>query len=158
MAGKPERRARFEIRAEGRKLSGPAIVYGDVSPSHRERFEGGAFQLDNRTRWLDVRHDRASVIAFTNGGGLELEATDRGLEVRAELPEIPAADMALAAVQRGELTGFSIEFLALEERQQDGLRVIARAELLGVGLVPSPSYAQSQAELRSAERLRRWRF
>ena len=28
-----------EVRAEGRRLSGVVLAYGDVSPSHRERFE-----------------------------------------------------------------------------------------------------------------------
>ena len=41
-----------ELRAEGRRLYGPAIRYGDISPTHKERFEPGAFSLDQRTRCL----------------------------------------------------------------------------------------------------------
>lgn len=75
---------------------------------------------------------------------------DRGdaLMVRAELPAIPAADRALADVQAGKLAGFSIEFRALEERHEGGLRVVTRADLDGVGLVGAPSYEQSTVELR----------
>ena len=138
-----------EVRAEGRRLIGPAIQYGEVSPSHRERFEPGAFKLDASTRWLDVSHDRERVIAHTDGGGLELTDGRKALEVRATLAAIPAADRALAAVHAGTLRGFSIEFNSISERRESGIRVIEAAELQGIGLVRSPSYAGSIAEVRA---------
>ena len=139
----------LELRAEpGRRMVGAAVRYGEVSPSHRERFEAGSFALsDGRTRWLDVEHDFSRVIAFT-GAGLELQDSPDALEVRATLPEIPAADLAISEVKAGRLTGFSVEFRAIEERQADGLRIIERADLVGVGLVSDPSYHGSRAELR----------
>ena len=144
-----ERRAGpLEVRAEGRTLTGPALRYGDVSPTHRERFEPGAFALDGRTRWLDVEHDAHRVIAFT-GAGLTLEDRADALHVRAELPAIPAADRALADVRAGKLRGFSVEFRALRERRDGGLRVVERADLSGVGLVRAPSYQGSTVELRA---------
>ena len=146
----PERRySGVEVRAEGRTLTGPAMRYGDVSPSHRERFEPGAFLLDGKTRWLDVRHDRNRVIAWTEGGGLELTDTREALMVRAVLPAIPLADVALADVRSGNLAGFSIEFNASEERRESGIRVISKSELSGIGLVGKPSYTQSKLELRA---------
>ena len=138
-----------EFRTEGRRLIGPAIQYGEVSPSHRERFEPGAFKLDASTRWLDVNHDRERVIAHTDGGGLELTNSREALEVRATLAAIPAADRALAAVHAGTLRGFSVEFNALRERREGGIRIIEAAELQGIGLVRSPSYAGSIAEVRA---------
>lgn len=137
-----------ELRAEGRTLVGPAMRYGDISPSHRERFEPGAFALDGKTRWLDVRHDRNRVIAWTEGGGLTLTDTREALMVRAVLPEIPLADVALADVRAGNLAGFSVEFNARDEARENGIRVVRKAELSGVGLVGSPSYQQSTLELR----------
>ena len=137
-----------EVRAEGRRLVGPAIRYGDVSPSHRERFEPGAFRLDDTTRWLDYRHDREKALAWTGGGGLTLTNSRTALEVRAELPAIPLADRALEEVRAGKLAGFSIEFHARAERRESGVRVVERAELIGVGLVGSPSYQQSKVEIR----------
>lgn len=140
----------LELRAEGRRLIGPAIRYGEVSPSHRERFEAGAFSLaDGRTRYLDVRHDSEKVIAHTDGGGLVLRDTSLALEVQATLARIPAADKALADVRAGRLRGFSIEFHASGERRESGIRVVERAELLGVGLVAHPSYEGSRAEIRA---------
>ena len=58
----------LELRAEGRRLEGTILKYGEVSPSHRERFLPGAFSLDpGTTRWLDYRHDRTRVLAHTEG-------------------------------------------------------------------------------------------
>ena len=139
-----------ELRAEGRTLTGPAIVYGETSPSHRERFEAGAFNLaDGLTRWLDIGHDRSRVLAHTDGGGLELRDGDEKLEVRATLPKIPVADGALEAVRAGKLQGFSVDFKALRERKVNGIRVIESARLNGVGLVRFPSYPGSRAEVRA---------
>ena len=140
----------LELRAEGRTLRGPAIQYGEVSPSHRERFEAGAFDLsDGRTRWLDVRHNPDRVIAHTEGGGLILKDTRDALLVHAHLPHIPAAERALADVHAGKLTGFSIEFHAEAERREGGNRVVSKAVLAGIGLVENPSYAGSKAEVRA---------
>ena len=142
--------AGLELRAEGRRLVGPAIRYGEVSPSHRERFDAGAFDLsDGRTRWLDVGHDPERVIAHTDSGGLSLRDTSEALEVSATLPRIPAADRALADVQAGKLRGFSIEFHAETERREGAVRVVSKAVLAGVGLVAHPSYTGSLAEVRA---------
>ena len=143
--------AGLELRAEGRRLIGPAIRYGEVSRSHWERFEAGAFNLgDGRTRWLDVGHDPERVIAHSEpGGGLELRDTAQALEVAATLPRIPAADRALADVRAGKLRGFSIEFHAEAERRESGIRIVSKATLAGIGLVANPSYQGSKAEVRA---------
>ena len=129
-------------------MVGPAIKYGDVSPSHRERFEPGAFDLDGKTRWLDYRHDPTRALAWTDGGGLTLDDTPEALMVRAELPAIPLADRALRELRDGELKGFSIEFNAESERRESGIRVVSRADLSGIGLVSAPSYQESTVEVR----------
>ena len=143
----------LEVRAEGRRLQGPALHYNEVSPGHREYFERGAFDLgDDRTRWLNLEHRGLQVLAFTGGGGLRLTDTHDALMVRADLPAIPAAERALQDVKAGRLTGFSIEFTALRERRDNQLRVVEKAALAGIGLVARPSYKGSQAELRFQQR------
>ncbi len=144
-----------EIRAEGRKLSGTVMRFGDVSPSHRERFEPGSIRLADAVH-LDLYHDIERVIAWHPGGGLKLSQTAQALTLRAKLPPIPAADRALAEIRAGHTTGLSVEFQAKRERRESGLRVIEAAELRGIGLVKSPSYQQSQVEARrrSGRRLR----
>ena len=146
----------LEVRAEGRTLSGPAIRYGDVSPSHREAFAPGSIALDDRTRWLDLDHigiragdgRTPNVIAWTGGGGLELRDTPEALTVRAELAAIPSADKALAGVASGKYRGFSVEFRPVQTRKEGGIRVIERADMIGLALVGEPSYTQSRVEIR----------
>ena len=144
-----ERRfAGIELRAEGRRLSGTVLRYGDVSPSHRERFEPGALRLAEAVH-LDLAHDPERAVAWHPGGGLELDNGRDALTMRAELPPLPAADRALAEVRAGRANGLSVEFRALAERRDSGLRVIERAELRGIGIVRAPSYGASRVEARA---------
>ena len=142
-----ERRHVGEVRAEGRRLSGTVMAYGDVSPSHRERFEPGSLRLAEAVH-LDLHHDALRAVAWHPGGGLELRQDDKALRMIAELPPIPAADAALDQVRSGRATGLSVEFRATKERREGSLRVIEAAVLSGIGIVRSPSYGQSQVEAR----------
>ena len=138
----------LELRAEGRRLSGTVLAYGDVSPSHRERFEPGAIRLAEAVH-LDLHHDPERAVAWHPGGGLALDNGRQALTMRATLPPIPAADRALAEIRAGRVNGLSVEFRALAERREAGLRVIERAELRGIGIVRSPSYGGSRVEARA---------
>ena len=137
----PERRY-SEFRVAGRTLTGRAMTYGDISPDFRERFMPGAFG-ELRALPVNLQHDPLMIVvqeaALTDG--------PRSLEVRADLPEGSAA---LSLVKRGALSGFSIEFHALEEHREAGIRVISKAELTGLALVDRGSYPQSTAEVRCA--------
>ena len=137
-----ERSAPLEVRASGRTLTGEAVRYGQRATDRPERFEAGAFTPLGAVN-LNLQHDPAIVLAST-GDRLQVTDTDRALEVRAELR--PGA--ALTLLERGSLRGLSVEFRALAERQQDGVRVIERARLEGIGLVDTPSYA-GRLELRA---------
>ena len=143
-----ERRTGGELRAEGRRLSGVVMAFGDVSPSHRERFEPGAFAFAEAVP-LNLHHDAERAVAWQPGGGLELRQDRRALSMTATLPPIPAADRALAMVRAGQATGLSVEFQPVKERQEDGLRVVETALLTGVGIVRSPSYGGSRVEARA---------
>ena len=154
--GAIERRAALgEIRVEGRKLTGTAMRYGEVSPSHKERFEPGALR-PAETVILDMGHDRERAIAWT-GAGLEFDDGKQSLDMRAELPPIPAADRALEEIRSGKTNGLSVEFRARKERRDGGIRVIEEAELIGVGIVGRPSYEGARVEARRAKRrLKAW--
>lgn len=139
----PERRF-AEFRVAGRTLTGRAIVYGDISPTFRERFEPGAFG-DLPSVPLNLQHDLSMVIL--EAGAYALTDGPHALEVRAELPERSAV---LSLVQRRALSGFSIEFHSRAERREGGIKVIERAELTAIALVDRPSYPRSGAEVRMA--------
>ena len=143
-----ERRiAGTELRAEGRRVSGTVMRYGDVSPSHRERFEAGSLRLAEAVH-LDLFHDPERAIAWMPGGGLTLANGRDALTMRAELPPIPAAERALDEIKAGRVGGLSVEFRAVKERQDSGIRVIEDAILSGIGIVRSPSYDGARVEAR----------
>ena len=137
----------LELRAEGRRLSGVVMSYGDVSPSHRERFEPGALRLAAAVH-LDLAHDVERAVAWHPGGGLTLANGRDALRMTAELPPIPAADRALAKVRAGRVDGLSVEFKAVRERRDGQIRIIEDAILSGIGIVRAPSYEASRVEAR----------
>ena len=141
----PEVRAGCEFRVAGRTLTGTVLRYGDISPGHREQFMAGSLAPVPAVP-LNLQHDRRMVVL--EPGEFILNDTPRALEVRAELPPDSAA---IKLVKRGALNGFSVEFNARSERREAGVRIIERAELVGIGLVDQPSYPASKAEVRRAE-------
>ncbi len=130
---------------EGRSLSGVLLRYGELSPSHRERFAPGALVPADHLS-LNLGHRGREVVAFHPGGGLIVEAGDEAVRLSATLPMTPAGDAAKAMIEAGG--GLSVEFRATSERREAGVRVIERAELVGAGIVAQPSYPSSRAELR----------
>ena len=60
--------------------------------------------------------------------------------------------MRLSEIAAGRIVGLSVEFKALAERREGGIRVIERATLGGIGLVRSPSYTGSRVERRNRRR------
>ena len=73
------------------------------------------------------------------------------LTLIAKPPDTQEVRDAKLLVQASVLQGLSIEFNAIEQRQENGLRVISRAELVGVGLVDKPAYPASTIEARRLE-------
>ena len=143
-----ERRpAATELRVEGRKLSGVVMNYGEVSPSHRERFEPGSLRMAESVH-LDLHHDIERAVAWHPGGGLTLDNGRDALTMRAELPPIPAADRALDEIRSGAVRGLSVEFRPVKERRDADIRVIEDAVLTGIGIVRAASYKQSSVEAR----------
>ena len=143
-----ERRTGGELRAEGRRLAGTVMRYGDVSPSHRERFEPGSLRMAEAVP-LNLFHDPERAVAWQPGGGLEVREEGGALAMTAELPPIPAADRALAEIRAQTATGLSVEFRAIRERREGRLRVVEEALLTGIGIVRSPSYGNSRVETRA---------
>ena len=137
-----EHRLSPEFRVQGRTLSGVALRYGDTADmgSFRERFVPGAFG-DVETVDVNLQHDGGLVVARD----ALLTDSPRELRVRAELPEGSAA---LSLVRRGALNGFSIEFHAVEEHREAGVRVISAAVLSGLALCDRGAYPSSRPEIR----------
>lgn len=127
----------------------------DISLSHGEMFAPGSIRFDSVVH-LDLFHDPEKAVAWMPGGGLELTDTETELRLEvAEVPPIPAGDRALDVVRSGQATGLSVEFVAVKETREAGIRVIQEAVLHGIGIVKHPSYKQARVEAR-ARRRRVW--
>ena len=117
----------------------------------RERFSMFAFDSWLRsgaeTR-LNVMHDRALTVADTRRGGLTLTDSPAALDMVAEFPAGDAYDSVLSLVGDGLTRGLSVEFVALEERRTNGVRVIQAATLPALGIVDDPAYPASGVEVR----------
>ena len=127
-----------ECRAVGRTLSGPVIRYGEISPSHKERFLPDSLDISpGATYQLDYRHDFYRPLTWT-GAGLFIENTAQALNIRAEIPETPARQSwRLKKLLSGRLSGFSLEFEAKRDNRSSGIRIVESADLKGIGLVGS---------------------
>ena len=136
-----EHRAGGEVRVSGRTLSGVAMPYGTVSPSFRERFLPAAFGPVEAVD-ITLQHDDGIVLAR----GATLTDSPTELSVSAILAEGAAA---LTLVARKALRGFSVEFRPTRERREAGVRVVERAELVGLSLVDKPAYPAAGAEVRA---------
>ena len=148
-----------EIRfTPGRMVEGTALRYGDVAEiggGLRERFEPGAFAPVGDVV-LNSSHDRTTPLARTGGGGLEIMDGADALRIKATLPDTTAADDTLELVKARVLRGLSIEFKAIKERFEDGVRVVERALLSGVAVVDTPAYADSTVEARARKGRKTW--
>ena len=150
-----ERIAEFrfvEIRHNGgRVITGTAVVYGELAtmPWGKEVVDAGAFNVEGRDLILNVMHERKVPISRT-GAGLVVSDSPARLEFRAEVARTRAGDDALELVRTRILPGASVEFMATEDRFEDDLRRIVRADLYGFGLADRPSYPSSLVEARTA--------
>ena len=109
---------------------------------------------DRRLILFNLDHDPEHALAWT-GDRLRLAVDREGVQLAADLsPELPLLNRALESVKSGKRTGLSIEFKAIQEHQESGLRVIEKAQLFGVGLVRDPSYESSRVEARAKGGLR----
>ena len=144
-----------ELRADGTRLEGVAVKYGDVAripfPPGRERFDRGAFgNLESADLLLNVQHTRGRHLARTRGGGLELSDSPQRLVYTADLPNTTEARDTLELVKSGILRGTSIEFEARQEAREGGIRAIRAAYLTGLAVVDVPAYPASTVDARGA--------
>ena len=129
----------FRVDESGRTLTGRVLAYGDVADmgAFRETFAPRAFVELPLTINVNLQHDPDVIVARD----AVLADHPRELRVRASLPEGSAA---VQLVKRRSVDSFSIEFHALKERREAGIRVIERAVLSGLALVDRGAYPQSK--------------
>ncbi len=143
---------------DARKIGGHAAVFNDeveIWPGFRERFLPGAFtrtigEDDIRALW---NHDSAFVMGRLKSGTLKLSEDDRGLVFENDPPDAQWARDVVASIERGDISGASIGFRAMDEEweRKDGveIRTITRAKLFDVSPVAFPAYPQTDVGVRA---------
>ena len=137
------------VKIEGRVLSGTVMRYGEIATGapRPEKFLPGAFKVPPDGVILNVQHDRNKPIARTPDT-LILTDTAEALELRATVPETVEGTDTLTLVRNRILTGLSVEFRAIQEHFEAGVRVITEAILSGVAVVDRSAYSGSVVEAR----------
>ena len=144
----------YELRetAEGMTFEGYAAIFD--SPSHplpfEEKIAPGAFLRSLKSR-NDIKllwnHDTGSVLGSTRAGTLRLVEDERGLKVRAELPNTSAGRDAAELLRRGDVDAMSFGFTVPkggEEWSADGRqRTLREVMLHEVSIVAFPAYAET---------------
>ena len=108
---------------------------------------------------LLVNHNRDLLLARTRSGTLGLSGDQRGVAMRAELPDTPTAREVWTLVGRGDLSQGSMAFLPVREswyppsKERDGLPlvVIEDLKLFDVSVVAFPAYETTTVATVGAE-------
>ena len=148
---KSEQRFAIELQAEdGRRISGVLLAYGVVAvlPWGEEKFEPHAFDVYSADVSLTIQHDRSRPVART-GAGLTLRNSSKALSMEAEILRTREGDAALVNIKGGVLRALSVEFRAVAERQETGVRIIERAKLLGLSIIDNSTYEPSVVPTRA---------
>lgn len=152
----------FEGRAEigdDKKIRGYAIVFGALSEDlggFRERMR--TTSVDRTLReGLDVRayfnHDTDKVLGRTRAGTLVLRKDAHGLGFEISPPSTTVAKDLIVSIRRGDITGASFRFRALDDEwhMEDGLPIREVSDMIigEVSVVSEPAYPDTEVAVRS---------
>ena len=125
------------------RLVGTLLTYETRASDRRELFRRGAIHWPETGLVVNDMHDRRApllrAVPFLDGDALKIDAP---------FPDTQRARDAATNLREGILTGLSVEFYAEKETRRAGIREIVRAYVPRAGLVDTPSYADSLAEVR----------
>ena len=145
-----EIRCPIELRADDTgaspgRLYGVLLIYGERASDRPELFEPNSLSWAEDGIVINRQHARQNPV-------LRAVPEVRGLAVMvdAPLPDTMAGRDAAQEIRDGLFKGLSVEFKAVRQSFEGGLRRISSARLTAAGLVDSPSYANSLVEIRGA--------
>ncbi|NIL89993.1 hypothetical protein RhoFasSB10_02310 [Rhodococcus fascians] len=133
----------IELRAEQREVIGIAVPYDQVAEvragGYKERFEFGSI-ADHSEGPVYYRHDhQANGLAI--GYIKESTSDSTGLKVVAKIHKNAKGDKVLSDIAAGKIKGFSVGFVPLEHRDEDGVLVRTKIDLQEISLAELPVYA-----------------
>jgi len=164
-SNKPAWETRFvgiESRAElseDSRIRGYAIVFNVLSldlGGFRERILPSAVDRTLR-EGLDVRayadHDTAKILGRTRAGTLRLQKDAHGLLADIFPPSTTMAKDLMISIQRGDVTGMSFRFRALDDQwgTEDGMPIREVSDMIvgEVSVVSEPAYPDTEVAVRS---------
>lgn len=128
----------------------------DLLGSYTEVIKRGALDdADLTDSRLLVNHDLTRIPLARTPKTMQFNVTDKGMEMRAELPDTEEAKAVYTAVKRGDLTGMSFAFTVPDGGDsfdaETNTRTITKIDkVYEVSLVNFPAYPTASAEARSA--------
>ena len=143
-----EIRCPIELRADDSgqspgRLFGTLLTYGERASDRPELFEANSLSWAEDGIVINRQHAR-------NWPVLRAVPEVRGLAVMVDtpLPDTMAGRDSAQEIRDGLFKGLSVEFKAVRQRFEGGLRRISSARLTAAALVDSPSYRGSVVEIR----------
>ena len=135
------------------RLTGIILPVGRVAGDRAELFVGSGVQTPAEgIRLLPEHRSNVTIMTFD-----PIRGDDGELRVDHLLPDTDSGRALAASVRSGRTPGLSVEFHSLSESRANGGRVreIQSSLITAVATVPSQSYDQARAEVRS-KRVRVW--
>ena len=136
------------------RLVGVILPAGRVAGDRAELFVGAGIRTPSAGIALLPEHrSKNPIMRFE-----PIRGADGSLSVDHALPNTDAGRAAAQGVRDGTRAELSVEFHALDAGMTQGVREVRQSLIEGVALVPSASYDQARAELRSrsGRYRRRW--
>ena len=134
------------------RLVGLILPVGRVAGDRPELFVGSGVQTPAEGIALLPEHRSTTVVMRFD----PIRQADGSLQVDHRLPNSPEGRALAASVRSGATTGLSVEFHSLDEAQVQGVREVRQSLVTAVATVPSQSYDQARAEVRSTTRPVAW--
>ena len=131
---------------------GVVLPVGRVAGDRPELFVGGGVTIPRDGIALLPEHRSSTVVMRFD----PIVASDGSLQVDHLLPDTPEGLALAASVRSGKTPGLSVEFHSLDEALVSGVREVRQSLVTAVATVPSQSYDQARAEVRSKRRRRVW--
>ena len=130
------------------RLVGTILPVGRVAGDRPELFVGSGVQTPRDGIALLPEHLSTTVVMRFD----PVRDADGSLRVDHLLPNTPEGLAIAASVRSGKTPGLSVEFHSLDEARVSGVREVRHSLITAVATVPSQSYGQARAEVRSRQR------
>jgi len=149
----------YHIRANEKPLviEGTAIVFNEPAKiaGYTERIAPTALNgVDLNDVALLINHDGAGIPLARSPKTLTLTTTEKGLEMRAELPDTEQGKAVYQAVQRGDLSQMSFAFDIKEcekDEQARAVTITSIGAVYEISLVTRAAYPQTSVQARAGK-------